>query len=202
MKTTPASDVTTSRRQGAKRMDLFERLGAEHARIHAVAGALDVFADEVVGGFVDLHELIRFVTFFRGYSDGLHHAREESVLLRCLAMTSFSPDGGPLAHIRDQHRREASLLFQLEKVSSARAPWDLEEYAAIARAAHAFTTFERLHMGEERTLLFPAAERELAAIAGTVREVDERFDRTRAPRWDASWLEALADELVAAHQRP
>jgi hemerythrin-like domain-containing protein len=183
-------------------MDLFERLGAEHARIHAVAAALDIFAEELVGGFVDLHELVRFITFFRGYSDGLHHGREESVLLRCLAMTSFAPEGGPLVHIRDQHRKEVSLLFQLEKAASARAPWELEEYAAIARAAHAFTTFERLHMGEERTLLFPAAERELAAIADTVREADERFDRRCAPRWNAAWLEDLADELVAAHRRP
>jgi hemerythrin-like domain-containing protein len=183
-------------------MDLFERLSAEHLRIQAVATALDAFVDDLVGDASDLHELIRFVTFFRGYSDGLHHAREETVLLGCLAKSGFSRDAAPLVHIREQHTREATLLFQLEKAASARGPWCREHYAVIARAAHAFTSFERLHITEEQSLLFPAAQRELASIAGVVREADARFDRTRAMRWSGPWLEELAAELVASHGRP
>jgi hemerythrin-like domain-containing protein len=182
-------------------MDLFERLGAEHARIHAVAGALDAFADVIEGRTIDLHELIRFVTFFRGYSDGLHHAREESVLLPLLGNASFAPDSGPLAYVRDQHRKEACLLLDLEQAASARAPWAPEQYAAVARAARAFTVFQRLHMAEERKLLFPEAEKELATQAEAVREAEARFERKRAHRWNGAWLEQLADELVAAHPR-
>jgi hemerythrin-like domain-containing protein len=180
-------------------MEFFRKLAAEHARIHGVAAALDAFADSVGEGPVDLHEVIRFVTFFRGYSDGLHHAREESVLFRCLAKAGFAPDGGPLAHLRDEHKKEAALLFQLEKAASAPAPWGPAEHTAIARAARAFTSFERRHMTEEGTLLFPVAEKELGPYVDDVREADARFDERRSARWDVPWLEELAAALTAEH---
>lgn len=181
-------------------MDLFDLLGAEHARIAAVTGALDAYArrleKEDAG---DLHEAIRFVTFFRGYSDGFHHEREETVLFPCLALAGFSLELGPLAHLRDQHHQQGRLLLDLEKAISQRAPWGTKERARLGMAANVLTSFERSHMSKERDLLFPVARKELVPFADALSTSTERFERVRAPRWDVPWLEELAAELVRAH---
>ncbi|HEY8087956.1 MAG TPA: hemerythrin domain-containing protein [Polyangiaceae bacterium] len=178
--------------------ELFGSLNAEHRRIKAVTEALDAFVSEPAG--LDPHEVIRFATFFRGYVDGLHHQREELVLLPALGYAGFAPDSGALAHIVDQHRKEARLLLAFVMAASAKAPWGAGEKEAIAAAARALAAFQRSHMGEEQELLFPLAQRELAVDhAEAVLEELERFDRRTASRYNPEWLEQLGDELVAAH---
>jgi hemerythrin-like domain-containing protein len=182
-------------------MELLERLGAEHARILSVANAFDVFASEIeTTQSVDVLEAIRFVTFFRGYAEGLHHEREETVLFPALVQVGFSLEFGPLTHIRDQHRLQGRLLLALEKGISCRPPWGPAQRAAIVAAARGFTSFERDHMTKERDLLLPEAARDLAARGAEIAVAEERFDRLRAPRWDVPWLETLGEELVAEHR--
>jgi len=181
-------------------MDLFARLKEEHALIESVTGALDTFVQSFEnGGSVNLHELIRFLTFLRGYADGLHHGREETVLLPTLALAGFPLESGALAHVRDQHQEEARLLLDIAKAACAPEPWGPPQIARVASAAHAFTDFERSHMAKERELLFPFAQKELAAHAEALETAVARFERSREPRFGGPWLEQLGRELVATH---
>jgi hemerythrin-like domain-containing protein len=183
-------------------MDLFAQLGAEHALIHAVLEALDVFVQSIEEDSTEnLHEMIRFVTFVRGYADGLHHEREETVLLPSLTLAGYALDSGPLAYIRDQHREEAQLLLEMEKSASARAPWDASAIARIAAAASSLSSFERKHMAKERELLFQTAEKDLLPHADALARAMARFERSREPRWDPRWLEELGHELIAQHAK-
>jgi hemerythrin-like domain-containing protein len=180
--------------------DLFARLDAEHAQIAIVADALDSFVESLADDAnANLHEIIRFVTFLRGFADGLHHEREEAVLLPTLALAGFRLDRGPLAHIRDQHRNEERLLLEFEKSASAPPPWGSAAIARIVAAANALTSFERSHMAKERELLFPLARKELARHTDALATALARFEESREPRWDAQWLEQLGRELVAQH---
>jgi hemerythrin-like domain-containing protein len=182
--------------------DLFAQLGAEHALIHAVLEALDVFVQSIgEDSSENLHEVIRFVTFVRGYADGLHHEREEVVLLPTLALAGYALDSGPLAYIRDQHREEAQLLLELEKSASAPAPWDAAAITRIAAAASSLGSFERRHMAKEREVLFQTAEKDLVPHADALARAMARFERSREPRWDPRWLEGLGHELVAQHPK-
>jgi hemerythrin-like domain-containing protein len=180
-------------------VDLFDRLEEEHALIESVTGALDAF----VGSFerfgnVNLHELIRFLTFLRGYADGLHHEREETVLLPTLALAGFPLESGPLAHIRDQHREEGRLVLDIAKAACAPVPWGPPQIVRIATTAHALTDFERSHMAKERELLFPVARKELGAHAKALATAVARFE-SREFRFGGGWLEQLGRELVASH---
>jgi hemerythrin-like domain-containing protein len=180
-------------------MDLFARLEQEHALIASVTGALDTFVQSFEkGGSVNLHELIRFLTFLRGYADGLHHGREETVLLPTLSRAGFPLESGPLGHIRDQHQEEARLLLDIAKAACAPEPWGPPQIARIASAAHALTDFERSHMAKERELLFPVAKKELAAHAEALTAAMARFE-AREFRFGGGWLEQLGRELVASH---
>jgi hemerythrin-like domain-containing protein len=181
-------------------MDLFTRLEEEHVLIEAVAGALDTFAHSFEkSGSVNLHELIRFLTFLRGYADGLHHGREEGVLLPALGLAGFPLETGPLAHIRDQHQEEARILLDIAKAACAPEPWGASHIARIATAARTFTDFERAHMAKERELLFPVARKELAGHAEALSSAIARFERYREPRFGGPWMEQLGRELVARH---
>ena len=181
--------------------NLFQRLRSEHERIHGVTQALDAFVDCFEeSGHVQLHELIRFVTFFRGYTEGLHHEREETVLLPCLVLTGFSLEYGPLAHIRDEHRKESRMLLALEMAASAKPPWAPPDLARVVAAGHAYAAFERAHMAKEGELLFPMSEQQLLpAHAAALSAAVSSFERSRGRRWDAPWLEELATELIADH---
>jgi hemerythrin-like domain-containing protein len=180
-------------------VDLFERLEEEHALIEAVTGALDAFVRSFEKlGTVNLHELIRFITFLRGYADGLHREREETVLLPTLALAGFPRESGPLAHIRDQHGEEARLVLDIAKAACAPEPWGRPQMLRIATAAHALTDFERSHMAKERELLFPAARKELAGHAKALATAVARFE-AREYRFGGGWLEQLGRELVASH---
>jgi hemerythrin-like domain-containing protein len=177
---------------------LLETLEAEHRRIESVLHALEAFAPMLNGAAGNLHELIRFMTFLRGYVDGYHHEREETVLLPALISTGFNADVGPIAHIREQHREEARLLLRFEMAASAPPPWDPPTIRAVTDAALAFVTFSRAHMEKEQSLLFPVAERDLAT-APDLDKLLRRFELHRAPRWNVPWLEHLGTSLTASH---
>jgi hemerythrin-like domain-containing protein len=180
-------------------MDLFARLEEEHALIEAVTIALDEFVQSFEeSGTVNLHELIRFLTFLRGYAGGLHHEREETVLLPTLALAGFPLESGPLAHIRDQHREEGRLLLDIAKAACAQEPWAPPQILRIASAAHAFTDFERSHMAKEHELLFPVARKELAVHAEALASAVDRFE-SRVYRFGGGWMEQLGHELVDGH---
>lgn len=183
-------------------MTLFETLRGQHVRIKKVTDALNVFVLDAEAKLVlDPHELIRFLTFVRGYIDGYHYELEETVLLPALEAEGFGAlERGPLAHIRDEHRGEGVLVLRLEMAACAQAPWGKEQIAGIVAAARTLTSFELSHMLKERDHLFPAAEKALVGDdADAVQKKLERFERVRAPRWDVPALVKLADELVAAH---
>lgn len=177
---------------------LLQTLESEHRRIESVLSALETFAPSLDGSAASLHELVRFMTFLRGYIDGYHHEREETVLFAALVSSGFNAVVGPIAHLRDQHREEARLLLRFEMAASAPEPWDPTAVRAISDAALAFATFSRAHMDKEQTLLFPVAEHDLAS-APDLEKLLGRFEAHRAPRWNVAWLEDLGAALCASH---
>jgi hemerythrin-like domain-containing protein len=182
-------------------MQFMDSLEAEHRLIDAVTRGLETFARTLDGSAESLHEIIRFMTFLRGYVDGYHHEREETVLIPALVAAGFNADVGPVAHLRDQHREEGRLLLRFETTACARMPWDASTARAIADAALALIAFSRAHMEKEQTLLFPVARRDLqtTALATELETLVQRFEHRRAARWDVPWLEQLGEALAVAH---
>ncbi|MHB8695948.1 MAG: hemerythrin domain-containing protein [Solirubrobacteraceae bacterium] len=182
-------------------MDLFERLGGEHRRLVGVCEALGRFLPRLVEDpLAQMHELLRFVTFLNGYGEGYHRELEETVLFPLLVKHEVLSEKGPLAHLREQHVEEQRCLFELESKAAARTPWSTAQAAAVQAAGHALVSFYLTHMRKEGELLFPTAKQALLpAHAAEIDHALERFEARRAPRWNATWLVQLGDELIAAH---
>jgi hemerythrin-like domain-containing protein len=179
---------------------LLSRLEHEH---RAILDAIDAFsrflkAAEADPGSVDASDLARFVLFFREYVDLIHHEREERVLLPALVRHDFSPTAGPLAYVREQHSRERQLLHELVALCFRRGgcrPTDPQ----LVLAAEAFIAFQRVHIEQEATRLYPVARTVLRNEHSRLRAEQARFDAEHEAYERSAWLERLLGELAAVY---
>jgi hemerythrin-like domain-containing protein len=180
-------------------MDILESLTSDH---RLIAGVLDAFERFVTSAEqsakLDLLELSRFCVFFREFVELSHHEREEHVLLPAMEELGYAADAAPLTHIRDEHRRERALLFELRRTSVRSGPPAAVERARILNTARDMIAFERAHMKKESELLYPSVKKELSGrtLEDLGRRVAERDSRLIV---EQAWLRSLADELIRDH---
>lgn len=181
--------------------DLFETLYAEHRFLNQAITAFEAYAAAVADdAAVDRHELNRFVYFFSQFSELGHHHKEEHVLIPALVACGFKVQGGPLAHVQDQHRHERRLMRRLRRSAAQKEPWSDANREELVQTIRQFVQFERVHMEKENTLLFPEAIKQLH---GEPRELASRQLAEMQAAWDedgySAWLRELGEELVAHH---
>ena len=179
---------------------LLSRLEHEH---RAILDAIDAFsrflkAAEEDPGSVDASDLARFVLFFREYVDLIHHEREERVLLPALVRHDFAPGAGPLAYVREQHARERRLLHDLMAQCFRRGgcPANAPE---LILAAEAFIAFQRMHIEQEQTRLYPVARTVLRNERTRIQAELARFDAEHEAYDRSAWLERLLGELATIY---
>lgn len=153
-------------------MKLLDALRAEHVVIERVAGALRTFAARRAAGAAVPSDGDGFLRFFRGYSGGFHHAREEDVLFPALTRhAELAPGSGPIASLLDQHRSmEATLAAAAPLLSGAlEAPGDAGRLVDLTdRYARALWA----HVDAENSVLLPESEERLRRAG--VLELDDR----------------------------
>jgi hemerythrin-like domain-containing protein len=175
-------------------MRILEALRAEHDRIDRVLAALRGYVGRRMRGEASCADGARFVRFFRDYADGLHHAREEQVLLPSLARHLEVPTHrGPLAAIVQDHEELRATLRELSPLLSTEL--DAPAMARLGALTDRFTRALWLHIDAENSVLFPEAEERLPRAG--VRELPEpeREPEQRA-REEAARLDG--DALIAA----
>ena len=182
-------------------MDLVDNLLEDHRLIKNVVAAFEVYVDSVdLRHKVDQHDLFRFVMFFSDFADGIHHAKEESVLFPALERHGFAAKSGPLALIRKQHSRERLLYAGLKRAATDRHAWTDARIGELVRTARTLIDFERAHVEEENSRLLPAARVELAhEDASIVEKSLEQFERIHSLGGYADHLRRLAEELIATY---
>jgi hemerythrin-like domain-containing protein len=99
-------------------------------------------------------DLLRFVDEFDA---GLHHKKEEHLLFPALEAAGLSPSHGPTAVLRDEHLRSQ---FWRQRVEHALHERDRTRLTA---AAASYVDLTRSHVLKENQILFPLAQRLLAA---------------------------------------
>ena len=99
-------------------------------------------------------DLLRFLDEFDA---GLHHQKEEQLLFPALEAAGLSASHGPTAVLRDEHLRSQFWRHRLEQ-----ALHDRDRTRLIAAAA-SYLDLTRAHVLKENQILFPLAQRLLAA---------------------------------------
>lgn len=138
-----------------------DQLREEHELVLIVVEAMErEVADVQKTGRVHRERVAQMVDFTRNFTDGCHHAKEESLLFPALEERSPAA-GGPVSVMLSEHEagREAirdidAALPDVEQSEAARS--------AVAANLALYAQLLRLHIGKEDTVLFPLAERLLS----------------------------------------
>jgi hemerythrin-like domain-containing protein len=169
-------------------MQLIDDLRAEHDLIERVVGAFRTFVDRRLAGEADPGDGPRFLAFFRLFAGRFHHAREEDALFVALERDAELPaDRGPMAVMREDHRRMAGLLDAMEPLLAG----DLGETSAretLAALAREYSRSLWHHIDAENSVLLPESEERLRRHG--IRELPSR-EMTGAEREARAAGEAL-----------
>ena len=140
-------------------MQLLDELRSEHALIEKVVGSLRTYARQPGP---DPGDGRAFLGFFRVFSGGFHHAREEDTLFPALVSeTELPSDRGPVAAFLEQHHEMAVTLGEMEPLllSPQLPPEGQSRLVALAdRYAEALWQ----HIDAENTVLIPESEERLS----------------------------------------
>lgn len=143
-------------------MNAIETLEYEHQWILRVLDALELFCVRVEKGEpCDSERVALFVQFFGGYTDALHHAKEE-ILFELLREHGAPGSEEAMANLDADH--ELGRL-QTSAMQEAAGPGILEP-------ARAYIDMLRLHIAREDRLFYPWVRDHLAA--GARDELDRR----------------------------
>ncbi len=158
-------------------MKILEAFEAEHEFIDRVAGSLYHWAV----GDGDEADAARFATFFRVYSGGFHHGREDEILIPAMVKhLEIPPDSPPIRIIQEEHERLGELTTRLEKQA------DREVAAEMARILWE-------HIDKENSVLFIEAEERLPRAG-----VFELEDRPMTSEEEAA--RRLGEELIERYE--
>lgn len=184
-------------------MDLFDTLTDEHRLITRTVDALESFIERVEkGDELDVFELNRFVVFLREFVDLVHHQREESILFPAMAKLGYAKSGAPIAHVRDEHRREHKILFEIRQAAVRVKPLSSARRAHLVGLIRELIVFQRGHIKKENELLYPTVKKEFSGK--TLDEVTRTLwsdEDAQARLVEDSWLRALAEELIRDNPR-
>ena len=135
----------------------------DHAMARAVLDAMEAAAMRERLGTPLRVELWRMVaTFFDDYFDGIHHPKEEELLLPLLGRAGFAGKGSPAMRMAQDHERMHPYRQHLQFAVTQRDP------AALRTTVRAFTNLHRRHLLLEEAHVFPMAR----AVLGSVAQLD------------------------------
>ncbi len=140
---------------------------AEHQTILEVVDEIERECRRVEDGSALREPFWRDVLRFADEFDhGLHHQKEEQLLFPALERVGLSPDQGPTAVLRDEHRRIRFWRLRLEQTLVAR------DRTRLAATAASYVDVLRSHVMKENQILFPLCRRLLdeATLATLHRE--------------------------------
>ncbi len=140
-----------------------------------------------------------FIEFIHEFADHFHHAKEEHILFRYLAVPGVLTHCNPLPQMLMEHDKAREYVRNMEQATQAKALNELASNAAL------YARLLTEHIYKEDNILYPMGERGLsdeakAALLDEYAQTDQRLD-SRAI-WDKyetiykdleSGLDVLAD---------
>jgi hemerythrin-like domain-containing protein len=141
---------------------LIDDLRAEHEVIERVLGSLRTYVESRARSEADPKDGEGYLRFFRLFSGGYHHAREEDTLFPALEKhLELPPDSGPLFSILDQHQKMAAILDEMAPLLSAGGTAAAES-EKLRELSTKYANDLLVHIDAENSVLLPESEERLA----------------------------------------
>ena len=162
----------------------------EHDAILKMLDATEQVAQRAERGEkIPAEVLTDLLEFFRLFADRCHHGKEEDLLFPLLRKKGIPGEGGPIGMMLYEHEQGRSLIRQMAEAVEAYQSGQATAGTAWAKAARGYTDLLRSHINKENNVLFPMADRVLAA--GEQASLAEEFERLEVEKMGTGTHERL-----------
>ncbi len=150
----------------------------EHAEIGPVVAAMQRESEHIrATGEIDADAVRQMVEFTRGFTDGSHHVKEETLLFPCLLEHSPQARSPVSMMLREHEAARARIAAIAASLADARAG-DADARRLIADSLAGYASLLMSHIAKENNVLFPLAER--ALDGDDKRRLDDEFRRLQS----------------------
>ena len=118
-------------------------------------------------------DLGSFIGFLKEFADKCHHGKEEGILFPALTGAGMPQQGGPVGVMLSEHVEGRALIRKMETAVSGTL-----DGKAFSEAARGYAALLRAHIAKENNVLFPAAERLLAADMESIHAKFQKHEET------------------------
>ena len=103
-----------------------------------------------------------FIRFFRDFTDGIHHKKEEELLFPVLVKAGIPVEHGPIGCMLSEHDLGRSCIKQIENSLNRYQEGENTALKDLVEAAEEYLQLLRQHIMKENQVLFMMAERLLS----------------------------------------
>ncbi len=141
--------------------------------------------------------------FFRNFTDGCHHRKEEEAFLMAMMEAGLSNQTGPLAIMLAEHERGRAYNRAIEKDARGLERGESAARDDLIRNALDYTALMRQHIRRENEFLFPTADRLILPSAQKALFTEfKRFEREETGAGVHQKYRRMADALEKEASTP
>ena len=145
-------------------MEATEILMSEHRVVENVLNSLEAAAAKLERGeAVRPGFFVEAAQFSKGFTDGCHHLKEESVLFKTMEQNGMSTETGPIAVMLAEHEQGRQLIKAMRQAANELELGDPSAAQRVIENARGYISLIRQHIMKENNILFPMADRIIPA---------------------------------------
>jgi hemerythrin-like domain-containing protein len=144
-------------------MSATDVLRDEHRGVERMLAIVEAASSRLAaGGDVPADLYLNAVDFFRGFTDGCRHAKEESKLFPALEQRGILHEGGPIGVMLAEHEMGRTYVRAIEQAARRYSQGDPTAAAGLVHSGQSYVSLLRQHIAKEDSVLFPMADRVLS----------------------------------------
>ncbi len=138
--------------------DATNNLENDHVYILQLIDAMEAMTTSLEPVIPDLEEAVEII---KNFADGLHHAKEETLLFPLMAEHGFSTQQGPVAMMLHEHEQGRNYVKGMTENIALFKNGDLSALALIYHNMLGYGDLLRNHISKENNILFRMADQAL-----------------------------------------
>lgn len=144
-------------------MSATDVLKDEHRGVERMLAIVEAASNRLAaGGDVPADLYLNAVDFFRGFTDGCHHAKEESKLFPALEQRGMSHQSGPIGVMLAEHEMGRTYVRAIAEAAQRYSQGDASAVTGLVQGGRSYVGLLRQHIAKEDGILFPMADRVLS----------------------------------------
>ena len=144
-------------------MSATDVLRDEHRGIERMLAIVEAASNRLAaGGDIPADLYLNAVDFFRGFTDGCHHAKEETELFPALEQRGIPREGGPIGVMLAEHDMGRTYVRAMAEAARRYSQGESAAAAGLVQGGRSYVGLLRQHIAKEDGMLFAMADRVLS----------------------------------------